>query len=52
MLSPAAPGFGFRDVDTSQLVREGCGRQNPLLTRHYRDFCTIHSPYYDYYSFK
>lgn len=52
MLSPAASGLGFRDVDTSRFVREGCGRENPPLTRHNRYFCTIHSPYYNYYSFR
>jgi len=51
MLSPAATGFTFRDVDTSRVVRDRCGRHNHPLTRGNLDFCTIHTPYYDYYPF-
>ena len=52
MLSPTRSGIALREVDTCQVVREPWGRPNPHLTREDRYFYTIHSPYYDYYSFK
>ena len=52
MLSPTHSGTTFRDVDTCRVVREIWGQRNPTLTRQNPDFYTIHSPYYDYYSFK
>ncbi len=52
MLSPALADTTFRDVDTCRVVRVWCGRPNRSLTRRNSDFYTIHSPYYNYYSFK
>jgi hypothetical protein len=52
MLSPAPAGITFRDVDTSRVVRQACVKPIRWLTWENRDFYTIHTPYYDYYSFK
>jgi len=51
MLSSDATTAAHPPLGNSRVVRDGCAQQNHTVSRGRLDFCTIHTPYYDYYPF-